>query len=311
MRSAFWANRRVLVTGGTGFLGSHIVKLLRSLGVNHVYTPRSLKYDLTTQEGASRLFIEHPSDVVIHAAGRVGGILANQREPGSMFYANAAMGLNVLEQCRRHRIDKTVYVGSVCSYPLYAPVPFRESEFWMGYPEPTNGAYGMAKKFHLVQAKAYHDEFGMNIAYLLCANLYGPGDHSDPLRSHVIPALIRKFSEAKDKGLQSVTLWGTGRATREFLYVEDAAEAIVRAAEHYDSPDPANIGTGVSKSIKEVAITIALLVGYAGRIEWDESKPDGQPNRMLDVSLAEREFGWRAKTPLTVGLSKTVEHYRK
>ena len=309
MPSLFWGKRRVLVTGGAGFLGSHVVRLLKSLGAS-VYVPRSAKYDLTTEAGASRLFIDHPCDTVIHAAGYVGGILANQREPGTMFYRNAMMGLNVLEQCRRNRVEKTVYVGSVCSYPLYASIPFRECEIWAGYPERTNGAYGMAKKLHLVQAQANYAEFGTDTAYLLLANLYGPGDSPDPLRSHFVPAIIKRALNAQETGLESIRLWGTGKATRDLLYVEDAAEAIVRAAERYKSPDPVNIGTGVSRPVSKIASIISIIAGYHGRIEWDDSKPDGQPNRALDVSLAEREFGWQAKTPLTAGLTKTVSWFR-
>ena len=309
MRSLFWGSRRVLVTGGAGFLGSHIVRLLKSLGAC-VYVPRSSKYDLTTESGASRLFIDHPADIVIHAAGYVGGILANQQEPGTMFYRNAMMGLNVLEQCRRHNVAKAVYIGTVCSYPLHAIVPFKESDLWEGYPERTNGPYGMAKKLHLVQAQANYAQFGTDTAYLLMANLYGPGDHSDPQRSHFVPALIKRVLNASEMGLESICLWGTGKATRDLLYVEDAAEAILRAAEHYKSPDPVNIGTGRSYSIAEVAATIAATIGYRGRIEWDHSKPDGQPNRGLDVSLADREFGWRARTPLSAGLARTISYFR-
>lgn len=305
----YWKSQRVLVVGGAGFLGRQIVALLEKAEAGRIVVPRKADYDLTRQDAAEDLFSQDRYDMVINAAGYVGGIGANRAEPGAMFYRNLMLGVNVLEQARLKRIPRHVYVGSVCSYPEFAAVPFRESDLWAGRPEPTNGAYGAAKKAILDMAQAYARQYNVSTAYLLCANLYGPGDDFSD-RGHVIPALVRRFSEAKAGRAPSVTLWGTGEATREFLYVEDAARAVILAAEKYASIEPVNIGTGQSVSIKDLARSIAYTVGYDGRIEWDPEKPDGQRERQLEVGRAEREFGFRAEWPLSRGLLRTIDWYR-
>lgn len=307
---SFWKDRRVMVVGGTGFLGRYIVTMLREIGCHNLYVPVSQNYDLTRQDKAEALFQRYTPDLVIHAGGYVGGIGANQREPGTMFYRNLLVGVNVLHECARHEIPRLVYVGSVCSYPEFAPIPFREADLWAGHPEPTNGPYGMAKKAILTMAQAYRREYNVDTSYLLTANIYGPGDDFSD-RGHVIPSMIRKLQSAKLAKLPGVTFWGTGNATREFLYVEDAARAAILAAEKYDSIEPVNIGTGQSVSMKDLARTLASMMGYYGTIEWDTAKPDGQAERQLEVGRAEREFGFRASVPLSRGLLRTIEWYRE
>jgi GDP-L-fucose synthase len=289
-----------------GFLGRQ-----QSQGCQAVIVPRSREFDLREKESIIRLFEQARPDLVIHLAAVVGGIGANRRHPGQFFYDNAIMGLQLLEQARRFRIDKVVVLGTVCAYPKFTPVPFREADLWNGYPEETNAPYGLAKKMLLVQAQAYHQEYGLNAIYLLPVNLYGPGDNFDPETSHVIPALIRKCLEAVEGGQDEVVVWGTGQASREFLYVEDAAEAIVLASEHYDDPEPVNLGSGLEMSIKELVELIADLTGFKGRLVWDTTKPDGQPRRCLDTTLAEQAFGFRAQTNFREGLKRTIDWYRQ
>lgn len=303
-----WRSTRVLVTGGAGFVGRHLVARLRAAGAD-VAAPRRAEFDLVDRAAARRLFETARPDVVFHLAAVVGGIGANQREPGRFFLENLLMGAHVLDECRRVGVRKLVFVGTICAYPKVIPVPFREEDLWAGYPEETNAPYGIAKKAFLVGCQAYRAQYGLNAIYLLPVNLYGPGDNFEPETSHVIPALIRKMVEAKEAGARRVTAWGTGNATREFLYVDDCAEALVLAAERYDGPEPVNLGSGEEISIRNLADRIARAVGYDGAIEWDSSKPDGQPRRALDTSRAARLFGWRASTPFDEGLRRTVAWY--
>ena len=304
------ANKRIVVTGPSGFLGRNIMAVLtaREYG-NVIAAPHSI-YDLTRMSDVERLYHETKPDVLIHAAALVGGIGANSEAPASFFYANMSMGFNLLEGARIWGLDKFVQIGTVCSYPKLCPVPFREESLWDGYPEETNAPYGIAKKALLVQGQAYRAQYGLNSIYLIPVNLYGPGDNMNPASSHVIPALIRKFVDAKELGEKRVEVWGTGTATREFLYVADAAEAVVKATELYDGQDPVNIGAGYEISIHDLAHLIKDQVGYDGEIVWDNSKPDGQPRRMLDVSKAEKLFGFKATTDFTEGLQKTIQWYR-
>lgn len=306
----FWPERRVAVTGGGGFLGSAVVARLREQGCGHVFVVRSKDYDLRREEAIIRMLGDARPDLVIHLAAVVGGIGANRDNPGRFFYDNLIMGAQLMEQARLAAVAKLVAIGTVCSYPKFAPVPFREEDLWNGYPEETNAPYGLAKKMLLVQSQAYRQQYGFRSIFLLPVNLYGPGDNFDPRSSHVIPALIKKCVEAADAGARSIEVWGTGSATREFLYVDDAAEAILAAAERYDSEDPVNIGAGVEISITDLVTTIARHCGFVGDIVWDASKPDGQPRRMLDTSRARREFGFVARTPFEEGLRRTVEWYR-
>jgi GDP-L-fucose synthase len=299
----------VLVTGGGGFLGSHLVERLQADGVEPFVARRS-DYDLTMPEHAERLFADASPDLVFHLAAEVGGIGANMANPGRYWYANLMMGTHVLEQSRRAGVDKLVLVGTICAYPKFAPVPFREDDLWNGYPEETNAPYGVAKKALLVGAQSYREQYGLNTVFLLPVNLYGPRDNFDLESSHVIPALIRKMFEARDRGEAEVTLWGDGSPTREFLYVDDCAEALQLAAARYDGAEPVNLGTGEEISIKELAEVIAEETGFDGEIVWDTSKPNGQPRRKLDTSRAEREFGFRAKTPFREGIKQTVAWYR-
>jgi GDP-L-fucose synthase len=297
---------KVLVTGGGGFLGRHVVARFRDAG-DEPFVARRADYDLTSSEDTARLFADAAPELVVHLAAEVGGIGANRANPGRYWYANLMMGAHVLEQCRSSGVRKLVVAGTVCAYPKFTPVPFREADLWDGYPEETNAPYGVAKKSVLVGAQGYREQYGLHTAYLLPANLYGPRDNFDLETSHVIPALIRKMLEGEDE----VVLWGDGSPTREFLYVEDAAEAFLLAAERYDDPAPVNVGTGAEISIRELAETIAELTGFEGRIVWDTSMPNGQPRRALDASRAEAAFGFRARTSLRDGLEQTIAWYRE
>jgi GDP-L-fucose synthase len=311
----FWNHKRVLVTGGAGFLGTYVVEKLKEKGCGEIFVPRSKDYDLVEMEAVKRLYRDAKPDIVIHLAARVGGIGANKENPGKFFYDNLMMGVQMMEVGRQASIEKFVAVGTVCAYPKFTPVPFKEKNLWNGYPEETNVPYGLAKKMLLLQAQAYKKQYGFNAIYLLPANLYGPGDNFDLESSHVIPALIRKFVNAQhfpptsDLKPQTVTVWGTGKPTREFLYVEDAAEGILLAAEHYNKPDPVNLGAGFEISIKDLVKLVARLTGFKGKIIWDRTKPDGQPRRRLDVSKAKKEFGFKAKTSLEEGLKKTIDWF--
>jgi GDP-L-fucose synthase len=302
--------KRILVTGGAGFLGSHVVRRLRVAGCGEIVVPRKAECDLTQESAVERLYREVRPEVVIHLAAVVGGIGANRENPGKFFYDNLMMGALLMEHARRVGVEKFVAVGTICSYPKFTPVPFREENLWDGYPEETNAPYGLAKKMLLVQAQAYRQQYGLNAIFLLPVNLYGPGDNFDPRSSHVIPALILKCLDANERGESEIVCWGDGSATREFLYVEDCAEAIVRATDRYDKPSPVNIGAGFEISIKSLVELIAKHAGFTGRIAWDATKPNGQPRRCLDVSRAEREFGFRACTTFEEGLVKTIEWYR-
>jgi GDP-L-fucose synthase len=306
----YWRDRRVVVTGGAGFLGSVVVEALRKRGCSSLFVPRSHEYDLRKEADIARMLAVARPDLVIHLAAVVGGIGANRENPGRFFYDNLIMGAQLIEGARQAGIAKFVAIGTVCSYPKFAPVPFREEDLWNGYPEETNAPYGLAKKMLLVQSQAYREQYGFNSIFLLPVNLYGPRDNFDPSSSHVIPALIRKCVEAAEAGAPEITVWGTGSATREFLYVEDAAEAIVLAAERYDSSEPVNLGTGSEISIKDLVTLIARQTGFTGRIVWDTSKPDGQPRRMLDTDRAATQFGFVAKTSFEEGLRKTIDWYR-
>ncbi|MFA4932338.1 MAG: GDP-L-fucose synthase [Caldisericia bacterium] len=295
-------NKQIVVTGGMGFLGTNLVKKLKEHGATKVVPLAHHDYDLRDRTQVQRMFDDLHPEIIIHLAAVVGGIGANQLHPGSFFYDNAIMGIQLIEEARLHVIEKFVQVGTICAYPKFTPIPFKEEDLWNGYPEETNAPYGLAKKMLLVQLQAYRQEYGFNGIYLLPVNLYGPGDNDDLVTSHVIPAMIRKFKEAKEQNLPTVTLWGDGSPTREFLYVEDAAEGIVLATERYDKPEPVNLGSGQEISIKDLANLIQRLTGYKGAIIWDTTKPNGQPRRLLDVSRAEREFGFRAAVPLEAGL---------
>jgi GDP-L-fucose synthase len=307
----WWANKRVVVTGGAGFLGSHIVAALRKRGCSEIMVPRSAQYDLRHLENVQRLYADARPQLVIHAAGIVGGIGANRARPAEFFYDNLMMGVQMLHEAWRNKVDKFVSIGTVCAYPKFTPMPFQEDNLWNGYPEETNAPYGLAKKMLLVQGQAYREQYKFNSIYLLPVNLYGPGDNFDPESSHVIPALIRKCIEAREGRADHIVVWGTGQATREFLYVEDAAEGILLAAERYDGSEPVNVGSGMEISIRDLVHLIARLTRFEGEIVWDASKPDGQPRRCLDTSRAERLFGFRAKTRFEDGLRRTVERYEQ
>jgi len=298
-----------MVTGGGGFFGSFVVDRLRAEGAKEIFVPERRDYDLVDPAAVARAYRDGEPDMVIHMAAVVGGIGANQERPGEFFYENLMMGAQLMEQARRHGVEKFVAIGTVCSYPKFTPVPFREADLWVGYPEETNAPYGIAKKMLMVQAEAYRQQYGFNSINLLPVNLYGPRDNFDPESSHVIPALIRKCVEAKHAAAPFVTCWGTGNPTREFLYVEDAAEAVVLAAERYDGSEPVNLGSGEEISTRRLAELIRSITGYEGAIRWDASRPDGQPRRALDTSRAALAFGFRARTPLVVGLERTVAWY--
>jgi GDP-L-fucose synthase len=307
---SFWHNKSVLVTGGFGFLGSFVVEKLLERAPRKVVVPRSRDYDLRTLEAIRKIMNEARPDIVIHLAARVGGIGANRAHPAEFFYDNLIMGVQLLHAAWQFGIEKFVAIGTVCAYPKYTSVPFREEDLWNGYPEETNAPYGLAKKMLLVQSQAYRQQYGFNSIFLLPVNLYGPRDNYDLENSHVIPALIRKCIEAKERGASSLVAWGDGSPTREFLFVEDAAEGILLAAERYEKNDPVNLGSAFEISIKELLETIARLTGFEGKIVWDTSRPNGQPRRKLDTSRAEQEFGFRARTSFEEGLQKTVEWFR-
>ncbi len=308
-----YAHTRVMVTGGAGFLGSFLCERLAARGLpqENLFVPTVERYDLTSEAAVEAAYRDARPDVVIHLAAQVGGIGANRDNPGRFFYANMAMGLHLIEAARRHQIRKFVQVGTICAYPKFTPVPFREDELWNGYPEETNAPYGIAKKALLVMCQAYREQYGLNAIYLLPVNLYGPRDNFDLNSSHVIPALVRKCIEARDAGAASITCWGDGSPTREFLYVEDAAEGLILATEAYDGADPVNLGSGREISIRDLAETIAKACRFEGRLEWDASKPNGQPRRCLDTSRARERFGFVAGTSFQEGLRKTVEWYER
>jgi GDP-L-fucose synthase len=305
----FWHEQRVVVTGGAGFLGSFVVEKLRARGCTHVMVPCRAEYDLRHREAINRLFETERPTLVIHLAAAVGGIGANREHPGQFFYDNAIMGIELIEQARIHKLPKLLVAGTICAYPKFTPVPFKEDDLWNGYPEETNAPYGIAKKALLVQLQAYRQEYGLNGIFLLPVNLYGPRDNFHPSSSHVIPALIKKCVEARDRGDKFIECWGTGSATREFLYVEDVADGILLAAERYNKPEPVNLGAGFEISIRDLVLLIARLTGFTGEIHWDSTKPDGQPRRCLDTSRAECEFGFRVSTDFETGLRKTIDWY--
>jgi GDP-L-fucose synthase len=298
-----------MVTGGGGFLGQHVVRRLIGTGAERVFVPRSSEYDLRTRDGIDRALRDANPQVVIHLAAVVGGIGANRDNPGRFFYENAIMGIQLLEQARLAGVGKFVTVGTVCSYPKITPIPFREEDLWNGYPEETNAPYGLAKKMLLVQGQAYREQYGFNAIYLIPVNLYGPGDNFDPASSHVIPALIKKCVDARKHGDALIEVWGTGSASREFLYVGDAADGIVRAAERYDGPEPVNLGVGQEITIRELVELIVKMTGFRGDIRWDPTKPDGQPRRALDTARSRDLFGFSALTPFDEGLRRTVDWY--
>jgi GDP-L-fucose synthase len=308
---SFWADKRVVVTGGAGFLGSFVVDGLRARGARHIIVPRSAEYDLVEMDAVRRLYRDAKPDLVIHLAAKVGGIGANRDNPGKFFYDNLMMGVQLIEEGRKVGLRKLVAAGTICAYPKHAPVPFREDDLWNGYPEETNAPYGLAKKMLLVQSAAYREQYGTDTVVVFPVNLYGPRDNFDLHTSHVIPAMIRKVDEAMLAGAREVTLWGDGSPTREFLYVEDAAEGILDAAERYDSSDPVNLGSGQEISIRVLAEVIGKTMGYSGTFAWDTTKPNGQPRRALDVSRARARFGWTAKTPFDVGLGKTIAWWKE
>jgi GDP-L-fucose synthase len=315
----FWSNKRVVVSGGAGFLGSFLVEKLKQRGAGEVIVPRIEEYDLVDINAIRRLFDDiagstkasNSETMIIHLAALAGGIGANRARPADFFYINLLMGVQLMHEAWKHGVDKFVAIGTICAYPKFTPLPFKEEDLWNGYPEETNAPYGLAKKMLLVQAQAYREQYGYNAIYLLPVNLYGPRDNFNPETSHVIPALIRKCVEARENGQSQVELWGDGSPTREFLYVEDAAEGILLAAERYDGPEPVNLGSGNEISIKGLAKIIARLTNFQGNLVWDTSKPNGQPRRALDVSRAEQFFGFRAQTPFEEGLHRTIEWYQK
>jgi GDP-L-fucose synthase len=304
------AGKRITVTGGAGFLGKYVIGRLESEGCANIFVPRRRDYDLVDNQAVKKLYRDAKPDIVIHLAAVVGGIGANRENPGKFFYDNLMMGVQMIEQGRLYGVEKFVILGTVCAYPKFTRVPFKEDDIWNGYPEETNAPYGLAKKMLLVQSQSYRQQYGFNSIFLLPANLYGPGDNFDPNSSHVIPALIKKVFEAKKNGEQYITVWGTGRPTREFLFVEDAARGIASATEKYNKSIPVNLGTGSEISIKKLVELICRLMNFKGKIKWDTSQPDGQPRRCLDTRRAKREFGFTAGTSLEQGLKKTIEWYQ-
>lgn len=306
---SFYRGKNIVVTGGAGFLGSFVVEKLQKAGCEKIFVPRSAEYNLVEREACHRLYREVKPDIVIHLAAKVGGIGANRENPGSFFYDNLMMGVQLIEEGRLFGLEKFVALGTICAYPKFTPVPFKEDDLWNGYPEETNAPYGLAKKMLLVHSQAYRQQYGFNSIYLLPVNLYGPRDNFDPASSHVIPALIKKCVDAKNAGSNSITVWGTGKATREFLYVEDAAEGILLATEKYDGSEPVNLGTGFEIPIKDLVDLVARLTGFTGEIIYDTTKPDGQPRRCLDTSRAYSEFGYKAKVDFEEGLKRTIDWY--
>lgn len=304
-----WSKKKICVTGGAGFLGTHLLRELRSRGAQDIFVPTIDKYDLVQRESILQLLEDSNPDVIIHLAAHVGGIGANREHPAEFFYDNLMMGVQLLHESYVRGVEKFVAIGTVCAYPKFTPVPFNEDDLWMGYPEETNAPYGLAKKMLLVQSQAYRDQYGYNSIFLLPVNLYGPGDNFDPRSSHVIPALIRKCVEAKEKGTNHIVVWGDGSPTREFIYVEDAARGIALAAERFNKSDPVNLGSGFEISIKDLVQKIARMTGFEGELVWDTTKPNGQPRRALDTSRAKNEFGFEAHTDFEEGLQKTIDWY--
>lgn len=307
MNQEFWQNKNVLVTGGAGFLGRFLVEGIKKLGARNIFIPRSKDYDLRKKSACQK--VVRGQDIIIHLAANVGGIGYNLEHPAELFYDNILMGIHLMEEARKAGAEKFVALGTICAYPKFSPVPFKEENLWNGYPEETNAPYGLAKKMLLVQAQAYRKQYGFNSIYLLPVNLYGPGDKFDPAVSHVIPALIKKAVDAKDRGDKHIVVWGTGGATREFLYVKDAAEGVISATEKYDKGEPINLGANSEISIKDLVELICQLVNFKGKIVWDKIKPDGQPRRRVDASSAFKEFGFRASTPFEAGLRETIKWY--
>jgi len=306
----FCEGKRILVTGGAGFLGKRVADKLRAASPSSIFIPRRSEYDLVEQKDVARVYEDARPDIVVHIAAEVGGIGANRANPGRFFYNNLMMSTQLMEYGRRFGVEKFVAIGTICAYPKFTPIPFKEENLWDGYPEETNAPYGMAKKMLLVQAQAYRQQYGFNAIYLLPVNLYGPEDNFDPETSHVIPAMIKKCVDAVNKNSSEIVLWGTGTPSREFLYVDDAAQAIVLATERYNGADPVNIGSGMEITIKDLAQLIANLTNFKGRLVWDPGQPDGQPRRALDVSRAETFFGFRARTPFEEGLRRTINWYK-
>jgi len=306
----FWNNKRVTVTGGVGFLGAYAIKRLKERGCKNIFVPRSKDYDLVQMDAVKKLYRDAEPKIVIHLAGKVGGIGANKENPGKFFYDNLIMGIQMMEVGRQFGIDKFVALGTICCYPKFTQVPFKEDSLWNGYPEETNAPYGLAKKMLLIQSQSYRQQYGFNSIFLLPVNLYGPGDNFDLKTSHVIPAVVKKCFDSIKGDKDEIVIWGTGKATREFLYVEDCAEAIILATERYNKSEPVNIGVGFEISIKDLVALIVRLTGFKGEIVWDTFKSDGQPRRMLDTSRAEKEFGFKAKTSFQEGLRRTIEWYK-
>ncbi len=306
---SYLTGKRVVITGGAGFLGRHLVPMIKEKNPENIFIPKEEEYDLRNKDDIIRMYEDSKADVVIHLAAVVGGIGANRENPGKFFYDNAIMGIQLIEYARQYKVDKFVAIGTICAYPKFTPVPFKEDNLWNGYPEETNAPYGLAKKMLLVQSEAYRQQYEFNSIFLLPVNLYGPEDNFHPKSSHVIPALIKKCVDAVKEGKDKIVVWGTGKPTREFIYVEDAARGILMATEEYNKPEPVNIGAGFEISIKDLVNLIVKLTGFKGKIVWDTSKPDGQPRRCLDTSRAWQEFGFKAKTSFEEGLKKTINWY--